>query len=73
VACWYFSVYQGIELINIHRVETSRLDADFFAAWEAKWHRDGGKDINNPKIPVKYVRANGVLIYQDAPGVGSTG
>jgi hypothetical protein len=35
----------------------------YFAAWEAKWHASQGKDINNPKIPVKFVRANGILIY----------
>lgn len=35
----------------------------YFQAWEQKWHDDGGKDINNPKIPVKFVRENGALVY----------
>ena len=35
----------------------------FFTMWEAKWHDSGGKDINNPKIPVKFVRQNGQLVH----------
>ncbi|MCB2262839.1 MAG: hypothetical protein LGR52_07875 [Candidatus Thiosymbion ectosymbiont of Robbea hypermnestra] len=35
-----------------------------YAKWEKKWHDDGGKDINNPKIPLKYVVAHGNLIYK---------
>jgi hypothetical protein len=33
----------------------------FFKKWEDKWKADGGKDINNPKIPVTHVRAKGKL------------
>ena len=36
----------------------------FYAKWEAKWHDDGGKDINNPKIPFKYVLEHGELMYE---------
>jgi hypothetical protein len=32
--------------------------------WETKWHESGGKDINNPKIPVKFVVEHGELIFQ---------
>jgi hypothetical protein len=36
----------------------------YFKKWEETWHRDGGKDINNPKIPIKFVREVGKLVYE---------
>jgi hypothetical protein len=36
----------------------------YFKKWEEKWHRDGGKDINNPKIPIKFVREVGKPVYE---------
>jgi hypothetical protein len=36
----------------------------YFSKWESKWHESGGKDINNPKIPVKFVVEHGELVYQ---------
>ncbi|WP_425443946.1 hypothetical protein [Thioalkalivibrio denitrificans] len=39
----------------------------YFQKWETKWHDEGGKDINNPKIPVKYVMEHGRLIYGSHP------
>jgi hypothetical protein len=35
----------------------------WYKRWEKKWHDDGGKDINNPKVPLKYVRENGQRLY----------
>jgi len=29
-----------------------------------KWHDDGGRDINNPKIPIKFVKRVGKLVYK---------
>ena len=60
---WIFAVYEGIKIIAIYLVNPSDLEA-FFAKWEAKWHADGGKDINNPKIPLKHVIAVGTLVYR---------
>lgn len=60
---WFFAVYEGIEIREIYRMSPGSLEF-YFGAWEAKWHASGGKDINNPKIPVKYVRANGELVYR---------
>ena len=57
---WFFAVYQGIELQAIYRMTPERLEP-YFTKWEQKWHADGGKDINNPKISVKFVRENGEL------------
>ena len=59
---WFFAVYQGIELQAIYRMTPERLEP-YFTKWEQKWHADGGKDINNPKIPVKFVQQNGELFY----------
>jgi transcriptional regulator with XRE-family HTH domain len=65
VRAWYFSIYRGIELVEIFRMSPKQLEESFFSKWEKKWHSDGGKDINNPKIPAKFVRDHGELIYQD--------
>lgn len=60
---WIFAVYQGIELLEIYRLTPKSLEF-YYKKWENKWKSDGGKDINNPKIPLKYVRKNGELIYK---------
>jgi hypothetical protein len=63
VEAWYFSVYRGIELAEIYRVEPGQLEVDFFSKWEKKWHDSGGRDINNPKIPIGYVMRVGKLVF----------
>jgi transcriptional regulator with XRE-family HTH domain len=60
---WLFAIYEGIELISIHLLTPEDLEP-FFSRWEDKWYSSGGKDINNPKIPVKFVKENGKIIYQ---------
>lgn len=60
---WYFAVYEGIFLREIYHL-TPQTMAFYLDKWEAKWHADGGKDINNPKVPVKYVREQGNLVYR---------
>jgi len=59
---WIFAVYEGIELRKIYRLEPSEMES-WYKTWEAKWHSDGEKDINNPKIPLSYVEKNGKLIF----------
>lgn len=59
---WFFAVYEGIEIREIYRMQPTKLES-YFSAWEAKWYANGGKDINNPKIPVKFVRENAMLVY----------
>ena len=59
---WIFAVYEGIELIEIY-ILTPSLMEPFYTKWEAKWHADDGKDINNPKVPLTYVRENGIKLY----------
>jgi hypothetical protein len=60
---WLMAIYEGIELQKIYRMEPAKLEP-YFSKWETKWHESGGKDINNPKIPVKFVVENGELVYQ---------
>lgn len=59
---WFFAIYEGIEICEIFRMKPADIEP-YFEAWEQKWHAAGGKDINNPKIPVKFVREHGTLVY----------
>ena len=65
---WIFAVYEGIELKEIHKLTPKDIEP-YYVAWEKKWHETGGKDINNPKIPLKFVRTNGKLIYHCDDGI----
>lgn len=55
VYAWYFSIYEGIELVEIFRMTPADLEQSFFTPWETKWHKmnEGRssefRDINNPK------------------------
>lgn len=59
---WVFAVYESIELKAIYLLKPSDMEP-FYQRWEAKWHSDGGKDINNPKIPLTYVMRVGKTIF----------
>lgn len=65
---WVFAMYRGIELVCVHLLKPWQLEP-WFAKQEAKWHAAGGKDINNPKIPVGYVLEHGILLSGVDPGV----
>jgi len=60
---WLMAIYEGIELQSIYLMKPKGLEF-YFSKWETKWHESGGRDINNPKIPVKFVVAGGKLIFQ---------
>jgi len=60
---WVFAIYEGIELQAIYLMKSAGLEP-YFSKWEQKWHSSGGKDINNPKIPIKFVVERGELIYR---------
>lgn len=59
---WLFAVYDGIELQAIYLLSPAQLEP-FYSKWEKKWHADGRKDINNPKIPLSYVERIGRREY----------
>lgn len=61
---WIFAVYEGIELKEIYLLKPHHIEP-FYDKWESQWHRKGGKDINNPKIPLTYVRENGIQLYEE--------
>lgn len=60
---WIFAVYSGINLLSIYQLTPADLEF-YYNKWENKWNESGGKDINNPKIPLKYVTEHGLLIYK---------
>jgi hypothetical protein len=60
---WIFAVYEAIELKKIYRLSPNDMEP-FFSKWEKKWKDDGGKDINNPKVPLSYVEMHGKLVYE---------
>lgn len=63
---WVFAVYRDIALETVYLLEPEDLEF-YFTKWEQKWHDDGGKDINNPKIPIKYVMEHGKLVHGTVP------
>jgi hypothetical protein len=65
---WIFAVYDGIELTEIYLLTPAQIEP-YFTRWADKWAADGNKDINNPKIPLKFVRDTGKLIYSSSQTV----
>jgi hypothetical protein len=59
---WVFAVYESIELKRIYLLTAGQMEP-YFTRWEGKWHEEGGKDINNPKIPLAFVEEVGKLVY----------
>lgn len=59
---WIFAVYRNIELISVYLMTPKEMEP-FFAKWETKWNDEGGKDINNPKIPLSYVIDHGKQLW----------
>lgn len=59
---WIFAVYEGIDLIAVYQLTPADLEP-YYKRWEEKWHNEGGKDINNPKIPLKFVEEHGRRIF----------
>ncbi len=58
---WVFAVYRGIELEAVYYMPVEKLEP-FFTKWTEKWNSNQ-KDINNPKIPLKYVVEHGLKIF----------
>jgi hypothetical protein len=67
---WIFAIYNNIELLSIYIMSPNDLEP-MFSRWWVKWHIDGGKDINNPKIPLEFVMANGRLLQGSPPDLST--
>ena len=63
---WVFAVYRDIALQAVFLLQPEDLEF-YFSKWETKWHADGRKDINNPKIPIKYIIEHGERIHGSMP------
>jgi transcriptional regulator with XRE-family HTH domain len=60
VKAWFVAIYEGIELIEIYRVEPQLLEP-LFTTWEKRIEREG--PLNNPKLPInKYIK-KGQRVY----------
>ena len=64
---WLFSTYQGISLREVYAVSPKKLDP-YFSKWEDKIKKAILKGvenphINNPKIPVSFVKSIGIQVY----------
>ena len=62
---WVFAIYRNISLQTVYLMQPSDLEY-YYSEWESKWHSNN-KDINNPKIPVKYVMEHGTLLSGHPP------
>lgn len=59
---WVFAVYSGIELEAVYLLQPKKLEV-YYHEWEERY-RLTGRDINNPKIPIRFVETNGRLLYK---------
>ena len=59
---WVFAVYDDIELLEIYLMTPDMLEP-YYKKWENQYKKNG-KDINNPKIPLKFIRENGILVFE---------
>lgn len=55
---WFFAPFKGIELQAIFRMKPKDME-HYYKKWEEKWKVSG--DINNPKVPLKYVMEHGTV------------
>lgn len=64
---WLFSAYRGISLQEVYAVSPTALEK-YFIKWEIKVHEKIARNnenahLNNPKIPLKFVRQVGTKVY----------
>lgn len=57
---WSFAIYYGINLSEIY-VMTPQMLEPLFQHWESKLQTMS--HLNNPKIPVRFVRENGIQVF----------
>lgn len=57
---WSFAIYDNINLLEIYVLRAIQLEP-IFSHWEEQLANKS--HLNNPKIPVKFVRQNGVKVF----------
>lgn len=57
---WTFAIYHGITLSEIYVMSPKMLEP-IYQHWEKQLKTKS--HLNNPKIPVKFVRTNGIRVY----------
>lgn len=62
---WTFSIYEGIELKAIYVMTPEQLEP-IYRHWEELLAK-GRDHLNNPKIPVQFVKENGTRVYPIDP------
>ncbi len=62
VQAWYVSLYEHIDLKEIYRITPLDL-APLFDEWERRLLQSGDAPLNNPKIPIAFVRSHGVRVW----------
>ena len=70
---WLFSAYMGIALKEVYAVSPMALEP-YFVKWEQNVQeqiRKGKKNahLNNPKIPLNFVRQVGIKVYPVTPPI----
>lgn len=61
---WSFAIYEDIWLLEIYVMTPAQLEP-VYRHWEEQLV--GRSHLNNPKIPVRFVRENGLLVYPIDP------
>jgi hypothetical protein len=62
VKAWYISLYEHIRLIEIYRLTPAELEP-VFSKWEARLLETNDAPINNPKIPIRFVKECGTRVW----------
>jgi hypothetical protein len=63
VHAWYIALYEGIILQEIYRLTPDELES-IFQVWEERIVAGGSSfSLNNPKIPIRFVRKSGTRVY----------
>lgn len=66
-------MYKGIVLQEVYAVDPADLEP-YFSDWERKVREkiadgNGNSHLNNPKIPLKFVRQIGTKVYPATPPI----
>jgi len=62
-ARWVFAIYEGIEMRRAYYLHGEKLE-EHFSKWEGEWNATK-RDLNNPKVPLKFVSKHGECLYED--------